>query len=166
MKISFNIVIATLASPILLSCNTSTDVVWLKDDKPQNGPPNFQIDPQFAKIDSERGAVLCSWMFAIEAKANSEKCHAGKNAATDEALAKSLDDIQTFVVANSDSNLSDFSASTRARIEKSKLDNICEPDGFNEKFYQSMNASGPKGIQEWTQKLLEFPRPPVLNPCL
>ena len=166
MKISLNIVIAALALPILLSCTTSTDLVRLKDDKPQDGPPDFQTDPKFAKIDNERGAVLCSWMLAIEAKASSEKCHAGKYPAIDEALAKSLDDIQAFVVANSDSNVGDFSAATRARIENSKLKNICEPDGENEIFYKSMNASGPKGIQEWTQKLLEFPRPPVLNPCL
>ena len=166
MQFSSTIIVAVSAVSFLLSCATPSDVALLKDDSLQNGPPNFQTDPKFAKIDSERGAVLCSWMFAIEAKATSEKCHVGENEGTDEALAKSLDDIQAFVVANSDSSASDFSAATRARIEKSKLENICEPDGYNEKFYQSMNAGGPKGIQEWTQKLLEIPRPPVLNPCL
>ena len=166
MQLFPNIIIAVSAVPFLLSCATPSDVVRLKDDKLQDGPPNFQTDSKFAKIDSERGAVLCSWMFVIEAKATSEKCHVGENEATDEALAKSLDDIQAFVVANSNSNGSDFSAATRARIEESKLENICEPDGYNEKFYHSMNAGGPKAIQEWTQKLLEIPRPPVLNPCL
>ncbi len=166
MQFSSTIIVAVSAVSFLFSCATPSDGVLLKDDNLQDGPPNFQTDPKFAKIDSERGAVLCIWMFVIEAKATSEKCHVGENEGTDEALAKSLDDIQAFVVANSDSSTSDFSAATRARIEKSKLENICEPDGYSEKFYQSMIAGGPKGIQEWTQKLLEIPRPPVLNPCL
>jgi hypothetical protein len=152
-------------SVALQSCTpTSLPTETSKSAKVMPSKLDFQTDPYFAKIDNERGAVLCSWLIVIDLKATSETCHQGRNQPLDDALQKSLDDITSFVVANSSRKAEEFKASTSLQLSLAKAEAICTGDATE--FYKNFTSSGEKGIHEWTSKLLEIPRPPVMNPCL
>ncbi len=164
MKQTFLTTASALILLALLSGAIASDGLQSKERKQLEGPPNFQTNPYFAKIDSERGAVLCHWMIMVSVKAVGEKCHAGENQAIDNAIQQSLTDINIFVAANSNRKKEDLEADTLAQLSSAKQLSVCTGDG--EAFYQLLTSQGPDGIKASTQHMLEIPRPPVMNPCL
>ena len=131
----------------------------------ERGPPNFQTDPEFARIDRERGAVLCAWLILIEIRAIHQQCHVGEQPELLAAFDRSLDRFNTFIVANSNETRASIEAQTARQSTLSRAQAAqCEGDG--EEFYQYLTAQGAAGIDAWTETTLAVARPPVLNPCL
>jgi hypothetical protein len=147
-------------------------LVWISETRAgaqdNAGPPNHQSDPEFARIDRERGAVLCSWLILTELKAIDRRCHPGENPALAAALDRSLDRFHAFIAANGGHPRDQLEAAVNRRLseaaETEAEPGLCEGDG--EQFYRQLTRDGAAGIDEWTERTLAVPRPPVLNPCL
>lgn len=137
----------------------------------ERGPPNYQTDPAYARIDRERGAVLCSWLILTELKAIHQQCHAAESPDIERALDRSLERFHTFIVANSaetrerlEAAVADRLSEARAEAEAHRDAEICAGDV--EEFYRFFTRGGADGVDEWTERTLAVPRPPVLDPCL
>ncbi|MBC2777453.1 hypothetical protein H6P80_07440 [Parasphingopyxis sp. GrpM-11] len=137
------------------------------DNPFDSGPPTAQSNPEYTRIDSERGAVLCSWMIVTEMRALHRRCHADEPPELTSSLDRSLDRFHTFIVANSDDTRDALEARVASRLaEVDAEEGVCAPDGEAERFYQLFISQGATGIDEMTEFALAVPRPPVLNPCL
>lgn len=129
------------------------------------GPPNFQTNPEYARIDRERGAIMCLWLIATELKAIHQQCHAEESPEIGAALDRSLERLHAFIVANSDQSRASLEASVARKLTDARSEaGICTGDG--ERFYQDLTRNGAAGIDHWTEQAVAIPRPPVFNPCL
>jgi len=107
-----------------------------------HGPPNFQSNPEYARIDRDRGAVLCAWMIVTEVKAIHQQCHAGDPPEIAAALNRSLERFNGFIVANSDETREALEASVARRLSEARAETgLCTGDG--EQFYRHVIRDAP-----------------------
>jgi hypothetical protein len=138
-------------------------------DTPKESPPtklDFQTDPKFAAEDEKSGAVGCMQLIAISLKGYGEICQPS-NKEVNQAFGQSIDQMNKFIAANSDQELSSVQSAAQRQLEyytRRNKKTICTKSA--REMYELFAASGSTGILEWSNNVTAIPRPPVMNPCL
>jgi hypothetical protein len=154
-----------MASPAISYITTQSQPI----DIPKENPPTnlaFQTDPNFAAEDQKNGAVGCMHLIAISLKAYGEICRPS-NKEVNQAFGQSIDQMNKFIAANSDQELSSVQSAAQQQLENyMRRDKKASCTDSAGEMYELFATSGSTGILEWSNKVTAIPRPPVMNPCL
>jgi hypothetical protein len=122
-------------------------------------------------IDSDR-AVLCAWNEYVTLLIGADYCFPNSERELKEDFADAVERFKTFIVANSLTPVSrnDLDASVEKRRTEFLARMPQRPPGTPRcaklDFFADYQADGREKRRADVAKILEVPRPPVMNPCL
>ncbi|MET0273169.1 MAG: hypothetical protein ABW360_09275 [Phenylobacterium sp.] len=121
---------------------------------------------------SGKGAIYCSWMMYDAVLDVAERCFPDRDAALRLELARSLARTDRFIIANSETPITQEQLDARRAAMRAETQRIAARSGDMcrdpemLRFYEAFRALGADKIRAGNDDLLSIPRKPVADPCV
>ena len=125
-------------------------------------------DGSVARSDNTgKGAVMCLWGLLEAARLAGDTCVGGGDAAFRAELARSITDVDAFILKNSSVSVTPAQLEARRAAGAEQVRRagpVCT--GGAHAMYEALRTRGATALRASTADALSVPREPVLNPCL